>query len=338
MMKPIALTFISTAFLLMLISTPVFPKTAVGKYAGEFLSLGVGARYLGMGGASVAFVNDVHAGYWNPSGLAKLQYPQIALMHAGTFANIVNYDYASVSFPIMETKTIGISVIRLGISDIANTRSAWDFQSQDVKDNPSQYITFFNATDYAFLLSFAGKTHYNLSYGINLKAIQRQLGSFGSAFGVGFDIGFMLFLNDRFTLGLTLQDITTTFIAWNSGHNELITPTIKTGCSYQIPLYDGNLLISHDVDTRFEGRNTAAQANLGQVSFDFHTGLEYCYRETLSIRTGIDELGRLTLGTGLKLSELHLDYSYSGEELSTDTGESHRISLHLNLKLEKFKR
>ena len=40
--------------------------TGFGKYAGEFMSLGVGARPLSMGGAYVALANDVTSGYWNP--------------------------------------------------------------------------------------------------------------------------------------------------------------------------------------------------------------------------------------------------------------------------------
>lgn len=35
------------------------------KYSNEFLSLGVGGRALGMGGAQVSQVNDVTAGYWS---------------------------------------------------------------------------------------------------------------------------------------------------------------------------------------------------------------------------------------------------------------------------------
>ena len=46
-------------------------QTVFGKYAGEFLSIGVGGRALGMGGAYVALANDVTAGYYNPAGLAQ---------------------------------------------------------------------------------------------------------------------------------------------------------------------------------------------------------------------------------------------------------------------------
>ena len=44
--------------------------TKVGTTAGKFLSIPVGARALGMGGAFVAVANDVSAMYWNPAGIA----------------------------------------------------------------------------------------------------------------------------------------------------------------------------------------------------------------------------------------------------------------------------
>jgi hypothetical protein len=43
------------------------------KYSNEFLSIGVGARALGMSNSCVAGVNDVTSGYWNPQALAKWQ-------------------------------------------------------------------------------------------------------------------------------------------------------------------------------------------------------------------------------------------------------------------------
>ena len=40
------------------------------KYAAEFITTGVGARALGMGGAYVAVANVATASFWNPAGLA----------------------------------------------------------------------------------------------------------------------------------------------------------------------------------------------------------------------------------------------------------------------------
>ena len=44
----------------------------VGTVGAQFLKIGVGAKYVGMGEASVACVNDAYAMYWNPASLAQL--------------------------------------------------------------------------------------------------------------------------------------------------------------------------------------------------------------------------------------------------------------------------
>jgi len=52
-------------------------QTGIAKYAGEFISTGVGGRALAMGGAFVAVANDVTAGYWNPAGLSRIGLPAV---------------------------------------------------------------------------------------------------------------------------------------------------------------------------------------------------------------------------------------------------------------------
>ncbi|MDZ7338396.1 MAG: hypothetical protein ONB30_07645, partial [candidate division KSB1 bacterium] len=74
------------ATILLLAQAVLAGQWRVGKYAGEFMSVGVGARALGMGGAHVAVAKDVTAGYWNPAGLAWVTFPQLAAMHAERFA------------------------------------------------------------------------------------------------------------------------------------------------------------------------------------------------------------------------------------------------------------
>jgi len=111
--------------LLILFSGNVFSQGSGNKYSGEFLAIGVGGRPLGMGGAFVSLVNDVTAGYWNPGALARINYPQLSLMHDERFGNLVNYDYGSVAIPFGPSTSFGISVIRLGVDDVLNTKEAW---------------------------------------------------------------------------------------------------------------------------------------------------------------------------------------------------------------------
>ncbi len=120
MLKKIA--FISISFLLSL--TSLNAQTVFGKYAGEFMAIGIGGRPLGMGGAFTGIANDVTSGYYNPAGLANINYPQLSLMHSEQFGNLVNYDYGAVAIPFQEDMTFGLSVMRLAVDGIPDTRNA----------------------------------------------------------------------------------------------------------------------------------------------------------------------------------------------------------------------
>jgi len=105
-MKVKIFLFVGFCFL----SQSISAQTVFAKYAGEFMAIGVGGKALAMGGAQVALVNDVTSGYWNPAGLAKLDYPQFSLMHEEHFGDLVNYNrrlgvvIISTSQGVMTTK------------------------------------------------------------------------------------------------------------------------------------------------------------------------------------------------------------------------------------------
>jgi hypothetical protein len=312
------------------------------KYGNEFLAIGVGGRPLGMGGAYVALVNDVTAGYWNPASLSAINYPQFSLMHDERFGNSVNYDYGSVGIPFGKNVSLGFSVIRLGVDDIADTRNALiDLNGNGVLDPGERLdeskITRFNTSDYAFFLTYSKKSSEKFSYGANLKVIKRDIAE-ESAWGLGFDIGASYSVTDRFHLGANLQDISTTYLSWSTGKKEVIAPTAKVGTAYEIDFLKGTLTPAVDFDVRFEGRENSANANLGPVSFDVHAGMEYTFKNLFSIRTGYNDLGNLTLGAGVKLPKINIDYSFAKFDGEEDLGNTHRISLVFTLESEKFQR
>ena len=339
MRNPKKLTSLIIVLLLTISSSNLL---AQNKYAGEFLSIGVGGRPLGMGGAYVALVNDVTAGYWNPALLSKINYPQFSLMHDERFGNLVNYDYGSIGIPFGSNASLGFSIIRMGIDDISDTRNALIDLNGNGKLDPGERldpdkITYFNATDYAFYLTYAKKHSEQFSYGANLKVIRRNLAE-ESAWGLGFDLGVSYSPFDRFYLGANLQDLTTTYLSWTTGKKELITPTAKIGTAYQIELWKGMLTPVLDFDVRFENRKSASNANIGPVSFDMHAGLEYNFRNLFSIRGGYNDIGNLTLGAGVQLPKINIDYSFAKFDGDEDLGNTHRISLVFTLEEEKFQR
>ncbi|MCF8240638.1 MAG: PorV/PorQ family protein [Melioribacteraceae bacterium] len=323
-------------------------QTVIGKYAGEFLAIGVGGRALGMGSAHTAVSNDVTSGYWNPAGLARIDYPQIALMHEEHFGDIINYNYGAVAIPYGKDMSFGLSVIRLSIEGIPDTREAQIDRStgQQIFDlnHPNwgldySRITEFSNTDWAIYLTFAKRQSSDFYWGANVKVIQRDIAEF-SATGIGFDIGAVYMPMENLYLGANVQDVTTTLVAWSTGRNELISPTTKIGATYGIEFWGGRFLPALDLDIRFENRQFASTFNVGPVSFDAKAGFEYTYQNLFSIRAGYTDVKQFTVGAGIKLPKLNIDYSFArfNETELSRLDDSHRISLILTLEELRFER
>lgn len=341
-MRPIILKTILIFIAGLITIQDCYSQGSGNKYAGEFLAIGVGGRPRGMGGAYVALVNDVTAGYWNPGALSKINYPQFSLMHDAQFGNLVNYDYGSIGIPFGSNASLGISLIRMGIDDISDTRNALiDLNGNGILDpgerlDPDK-ITKFNTSDYAVYVTYAKRQSDKLTFGANLKVIRRNIAEDG-AWGLGFDLGATYNPFGSFFLGANLMDLTTTYLSWSTGKKEVISPTAKIGTAYQVDFLSGKLTPALDFDVRFENRQSSANANLGPVSFDMHAGLEYTYKNLFSVRTGYNELGNLTLGAGVRFPKIDIDYSFSKFDGLEELGNSHILSLIFTLEEEKFQR
>jgi hypothetical protein len=336
-LKAVLLLLVSVIFL-----QDGFSQGSGNKYAGEFLSLGVGGRPRGLGGAYVALVNDVTSGYWNPGSLSRIDYPQFALMHDAQFGNLVNYDYGSIGIPFGTNASFGLSLIRMGVDDISDTRNALiDLNGNGILDPGERLdqdkITTFNTSDYALYITYGKRQSEKFTYGANLKIIRRNIAE-ASAWGMGLDIGASYNPFGRFFLGANLMDITSTYLSWTNGKKEVITPTAKLGTAYEVEFLKGTLTPVIDFDIRFENRRQSANANIGPVSFDLHAGIEYAFKDLVSIRTGYNELGSLTLGAGVKLPKINIDYSFAKYDGLDDLGNSHIVSLIFTLEEEKFQR
>ncbi|MCX7876435.1 MAG: PorV/PorQ family protein [Melioribacteraceae bacterium] len=333
-------------FIILILSfSSIYSQTVIGKYAGEFLTIGVGGRASALGSANIAIVNDVTAGYWNPAGLAKLNYPQISLMHEEHFGNLVNYNYGAVAIPYEKDLSFGVSVIRLSVDGIPDTRNAlYDANGDGVLDIHTDRldyskITEFNNSDWAAYFSFAKRQTENFYWGANIKLIARDIAEF-SAFGIGFDAGVYYNPLENIHLAAVLHDATTTLVAWSTGRNELITPTLKLGAAYELEAFAGRILPIVDFDIRFENRKTASIFNIGAISIDPHFGLEYKFKNLFAIRGGYNEVKQITVGAGIFLPKLQIDYSFArfNQNESERLPDTHRISLILTLEEPRFLR
>jgi hypothetical protein len=341
------------AALILLLSLPLTnAQTVIAKYAGEFMAIGVGGRPLAMGGAFAAVANDITAGYYNPAGLALINYPQVSLMHDERFGNLVNYDYGAVAIPWDTDMSFSLSVMRLGIDGIPDTRQALEdgrnpgvtvtdpsfINDQYARLNYSK-ITEFSDQEWAFYLSFAKKQAEDFYYGASIKIIRKDIAEFGAT-GVGFDVGAIYLPFENFSVGANLQDITTTLIAWDTGLNELISPTAKLGAAYGLDILNGRFTPALDFDVRFENRQYASTFHAGPVSFDMHAGFEFNYNNLFSIRAGYNDVKQFTVGAGIKLPKLNIDYSFARFNMAEidRLPDTHRISIILTLEEPRFLR
>jgi len=325
-------------------------STKTPKYSNEFLNIGVGARALGMGKVQASLADNATAGYWNPAGLVNQvhKYDGV-LMHSELFSGVVKNDYAAFSMPLDDKSAVGVSVMRLGVDNIADTRNL--FSEYGYLDYSK--IEYFSVADYALLLSYARKlgTVEGLSVGANGKIIYRNIGKFAHGYGFGVDAG-VQYNHKGWNLGLMARDITTTFTQWvfnadeyqkgpsggvanandpiPTGRAEITLPRFVLGAGrrFELPKQFA-ALVAVDLEATTDGqRNTPISTKA--VSVDPRLGVEVGYKNLVFLRGGAGNYqkiqgfaanssgtydsswkGQYSLGAGVAISGLRVDLALS---------------------------
>lgn len=333
------------------------------KYSNEFLTIGVGARSLGMGYSYIGSANDVTAGYWNPAGLLGVRGDlQVGAMHSEYFAGIAKYDYVGIAKPIDSSSVIGVSFIRFGVDDIPNTTELIDNDGNIDYDR----ITSFSAADNAFLISYARKMKVpGLRLGANAKVIYRKVGPFAKAWGFGLDAG-LQYDRGPWRFAAMGRDITSTFNAWSytldqttqdvfirTGNElptngvEITLPRLVLGVARQFRIGSKvDLLAEVNLENTFDGKRNTLFAS-DTWSGDPRLGIEVGYARVVYLRAGVNNFQYVTdindrkslnfqpnIGLGLKIKSVALDYAL------TDIGDN-SVALYSNvfsLRFDLFKK
>ncbi|HEX8507439.1 MAG TPA: PorV/PorQ family protein [Hymenobacter sp.] len=324
-------------------------STKTPKYSNEFLNLGVGARALGMGKVQVSLATDATAGYWNPAGLVNQTHKYDGvLMHSELFSGVVKNDYGAFSMPIDEQSALGVSVMRLGVDNIADTRSLVNEYGQINYDQ----ITYFSVADYALLLSYARKLGNveGLSVGANGKVIYRNIGKFATGYGFGIDAG-LQYNHKGWNLGLMARDLTTTFTQWSinadeyrkgvnsavaigqdpipTNSSEITLPRFVLGAGRRFDLpKQFSALVAVDLETTTDGER-GTPISTKAISVDPRVGVELGYKNLVFLRGGAGNYqqiqdftatsgvyksswkGQYSLGAGVAISGLRVDLALS---------------------------
>ncbi len=315
---------LGVVFLLALFS-PVAARA--DKYAGEFLKIGVGARALGMGGAFVGLADDASALYWNPAGLAFLRRNQFLPAHSEEFGQILNYDFGALVHPLSDRDDFAFGIVRLSLDNIPLTDSLRTTTGpggvvQPIYDEGRLIYT--SDSELALLMSYSRMVNARLNLGGTAKLIRQSVAGH-SSFGLGADVGFLFSPVPSFSIGGAVYDITGTFLSWDTGRHETITPSVRVGTQVTRSLSaDHMVTLAGDVFMTFDGRRSASQFGSGKLGGEWHMGGEYWFRRALALRAGYDR-GSFTAGAGGRRGRFALDYAFlSNSRLGLDNTQ--RIS------------
>ena len=313
------------------------PSNSHVAYVGDFLTLGVGARPLSMGGSFTAIADDSTATYWNPAGLAQLTHAEMTFMQA-SINGLDSYSFSNYVHSLGQSRTVGLSWLRVGIDNIQQTTVKFPSHPIGPSNRPSKKSTF-SAGQNAFLVSY-GQQLGQLAIGVNLKMIYMTTLKHFNALGIGSDLGLLWKTTNQrsgqLAVGLVLQDYFRTRLFWNTvpqsagqaSHSESIRPNLRIGTAYhqKIPFLNSRLSLALDANRR--------------QKTEFHFGGEYVINDLLSIRSGIlqkqgsfGNIHQLTAGAGFRLAFVSgaafaIDYAFIGHD---QLGNSNRVSLILRL-------
>lgn len=218
--------------ILFFLITSVYAVDKTGTTAAKFLSIGVGSKASGMGGAFTSIANDATAMYWNPAGLSFNNTKEVYFNHANWIADI-SFDYFGFTIPMNGKSTIGFNITSVTMDEMEVTR----YGNEDTGET-------FKAADYAIGSTYALNLTDRFSIGLNSKYIQQSIAN-SHAKGLALDFGTLFVTPFGFRLGTSIS---------NFGPKLMMT--------------GDDLLIGADVDENIEGNNESVTGILSTDYFD----------------------------------------------------------------------
>jgi len=248
-----------------------------------FVSLGVGARALGMGGGFTSLAADATSIHYNPAGLASLEYQEVSFMHSILFEGST-YDFASWVYPITENHGLGGGVMRIGTGDI--------IRRIDFADR--------GRFDYAYtqmVLAYGRNLGEPLAAGVALKVLNQTLEN-RSDFGISMDVGLSVRLHHGLYWGVNAREILQHELTLLE-KGETIPMALIAGLSWRNLALSSQIRLSLAFDAeKHRDREIKVRA-----------GAEAVFGDVLSLRGGYDR-DNLAFGAGIKSRRMNIDYAY----------------------------
>lgn len=302
-----------------------FTSRAVGTAGSEFLNLDVGPRGIAMGGAYSAVVSDAYSMYWNPAGLSRVPRLSLALMHNEYLAGI-RMQYLAYAQRLNENSVLAGSLRYMDAGEIDGT---------DVNGNPNGS---FRPRNYVYEFGWGQSipdltdAEHDVSLGLTGRYFHSDL--VAHANGYAGDVGIQTHYTE------TAMPFAFSFVAQNLGSGQkfdYIRDTLpfraKLGASLN-PVPQAVLAL----DAVFPVSNDPFGAVGAEYTLDAPNGVKGFLRggfNTLNQFSGLDGFKGLSLGLGLKVINLSVDYSFVPFGI---LGETHRFSLCWDLPAKHSRR
>jgi hypothetical protein len=302
-----------------------FTSRAVGTAGSEFLNLDVGPRGIAMGGAYSAIVSDVNSMYWNPAGLSRVPRISATAMHNEYLAGI-RMQYLAYAQRLNENSVLAGSLRYMDAGQIDRT---------DVNGNAAGS---FQPRNYVYELgwgqSIADLTDadHDVSLGVTGRFIHSDL--LAHANGFAGDLGIQTHYTE------TVMPFAFSFVAQNLGSGQKFdyardTLPFRARLGAAINPIPQALL---SMEAVFPVSNDPFGAVGAEFALDAPNGVKGFLRggfNTLNQFSGLDGFKGLSLGFGLKIINLSVDYSFVPFGI---LGDAHRFSISWDLPAKHSRR
>ena len=269
----------------------------------SFLNIGVGARYLAMGGAGTALADDANALYWNPAGLAALSKREVTASDSELqqYTRLDDFVYAQPT--------------SLGTFAAGGT-----YLSQDTisgRDALGHSIAGFQASDAAVRFGFGRKTDL-ADFGAVVKYVQSHIGS-AQAETVAMDLGVRRALGPV-TVGASLRNLGPGMKF--ASETDDLPMRLALGAAYKFS--GGHALTAEVTNAPRVGGTDVGFGGEFQAIKNIYLRAGYTTQTAIDGGAGFDAARGLTLGLGYRAGRWLLDYAAvpMGE-----LGSTHRFTL-----------
>jgi len=268
----------------------------------DAMTVGGGARPIGMGRAFLAISDDCDAQFINPAGLASLKGPQAMSMFTNLIQDVYYMEYSgAVPTPY---GTVGAGYITTGVTGIPESGGG-----------TSDYYDSLLAFSYSTSIGRFAQYGKNVFVGLNFKIFNRGFTGVTNQFGTGYgaDLGLKMIVNPNLSFAFCRQNILPVSmgggIKYGTGVEEYMAGLYKVGAAIR-PAPLPKLTTAIDLDLpAMTGRPPTG-----------HLGFEWKENKYLSVRAGMDQsvdaaseslaAWNPTFGASLTYGGFRVDYAY----------------------------